>query len=162
MQLFLVNYDTHYEIEQLTRMFFKELTVEKSSEVPQLPQQDYILIEKTDSGFEYTVDISGKTAKSNVLFDPNGPKEEMQLCLGAYRLYESATGSGLPWGVLTGVRPVRLMRNLYKAEGDLEKVKTKFRKDYLVSEEKIDLCTNVFNIQKPVIDSGDPKDYSLY
>ena len=162
MQLFLVNYDTHYEIEQLTRMFFKELTVEKSSEVPQLPRQDYILIEKTASGFEYTVDISGKTAKSNVLFDPNGPKEEMQLCLGAYKLYESATGSGLPWGVLTGVRPVRLMRNLYKAEGDLEKVKAKFRKDYLVSEEKIDLCTNVFNIQKPVIDSGDPKDYSLY
>jgi len=57
---------------------------------------------------------------------------------------------------------VRLMRNLYKAEGDLEKVKAKFRKDYLVSEEKIDLCTNVFNIQKPVIDSGNPKDYSLY
>ena len=162
MQLFLVNYDTHYEIEQLSRMFFKGLTVEKCADIPPLPGQDYILIVKTDSGFDYTVNIKGTESKSTAAIDPDGPKEEMQLCLGAYKLYQSATGSGLPWGVLTGVRPVRLMRNLYKAEGDLEKVKEKFRKDYLVSEEKIDLCTNVFNIQKPVIDRGNPQDYSLY
>ena len=162
MQLFLVNYDTHYEIEQLSRMFFKGLTVEKCADIPPLPGQDYILIVKTDSGFDYTVNIKGTESKSTAAIDPDGPKEEMQLCLGAYKLYQSATGSGLPWGVLTGVRPVRLMRNLYKAEGDLEKVKEKFRKDYLVSEEKIDLCTNVFNIQKPVIDCGNPQDYSLY
>ena len=162
MQLFLVNYDTHYEIEQLSRMFFKGLTVEKCADIPPLPGQDYILIVKTDSGFDYTVNIKGTESKSTASLDPDGPKEEMQLCLGAYKLYQSATGSGLPWGVLTGVRPVRLMRNLYKAEGDLEKVKEKFRKDYLVSEEKIDLCTNVFNIQKPVIDCGNPQDYSLY
>ncbi|MBR4035171.1 MAG: coproporphyrinogen dehydrogenase HemZ [Oscillospiraceae bacterium] len=162
MQLFLVNYNTHYEIEQLSRMFFKGLTVEKTDEIPSLPRQDYILIVKIDSGFDYTVNTGGKKYTSTASFDPQGPKEEMQLCLGAYKLYETATGSGLPWGVLTGVRPVRLMRNMYKAEGDLDRVKEKFRNDYLVSEEKIDLCTNVFNIQKPVIDSGNPKDYSLY
>ena len=49
MQLFLINYDTHYEIEQLSRMFFRGLTVEKLAEKPELPQQDYILIEKTDT-----------------------------------------------------------------------------------------------------------------
>jgi len=162
MQLFLVNYNTHYEIEQLSRMFFKGLTVEKCDAIPPLPQQDYILIVKTEAGFDYTVNINGAEYKSTVSLDPNGPKEEMQLCLGAYKLYESATGAGLPWGVLTGVRPVRLMRNLYKAEGDIEKVREKFRNDYLVSQEKIDLCTNVFDIQKPVIESGSPQDYSLY
>ncbi len=162
MQLFLVNYDTHYEIEQLSRMFFKGLTVEKSEKIPPLPGQDYILIVKTETGFDYTVDIGGTKWESTVTYDPQVAKEEMQLCLGAYKLYEQATGNGLPWGVLTGVRPVRLMRNLYKSEGDLEKVKARFRNDYLVSEEKIDLCTNVFNLQKPVIDSGNPQDYSLY
>lgn len=162
MQLFLVNYNTHYEIEQLSRMFFKGLTVEKCDAIPSLPQQDYILIVKTEAGFDYTVNINGAEYKSIVSLDPKGPKEEMQLCLGAYKLYESATGAGLPWGVLTGVRPVRLMRNLYKTEGDIEKVREKFRNDYLVSQEKIDLCTNVFDIQKPVIESGSPQDYSLY
>ena len=162
MQLFLINYDTHYEIEQLSRMFFRNLSVEKLAEVPQLPATDYILIEKTASGFDICVAFNEKTESAKVDYIPEGPKEEMQLCLGAYRLYEKVCGSGLPWGVLTGVRPVRLMRNIFAAEKNLEAVQEKFRKDYLVSEEKIQLCTDVFNLQKPVIDSAAPKDYSLY
>ena len=162
MQLFLVNYDTHYEIEQLSRMFFRQLTVEKLDKTPTLPATDYILIEKTDSGFDISVSLGGDAYAAKVVYDAKGPKEEMQLCLGAYKLYEKATGHGLPWGVLTGVRPVRLMRNMYKNEGDLEKVQAMFRENYLVSEEKIDLCTDVFNLQKPVIENGQPKDYSLY
>ena len=157
MQLFLINYDTHYEIEQLSRMFFRGLTVEKLAEKP-----DYILVEKTDTGFDISVNFGGTVAEDNVVYLPEGPKEEMQLCLGAYKLYEKVCGSGLPWGVLTGVRPVRLMRNVFAAEKNLESVQEKFRKDYLVSEEKIQLCTDVFNLQKPVIDSANPKDYSLY
>ena len=162
MQLFLINYDTHYEIEQLSRMFFRGLTVEKLAEKPELPQQDYILIEKTGTGFDISVNFGGTVAEDNVVYLPEGPKKEMQLCLGAYKLYEKVCGSGLPWGVLTGVRPVRLMRNIFTAEKNLESVQEKFRKDYLVSEEKIQLCTDVFNLQKPVIDSANPKDYSLY
>ena len=162
MQLFLINYDTHYEIEQLSRMFFRGLTVEKLAERPELSQQDYILIEKTDTGFDISVNFGGTVVEDNVVYLPEGPKEEMQLCLGAYKLYEKVCGSGLPWGVLTGVRPVRLMRNVFAAEKNLESVQEKFRKDYLVSEEKIQLCTDVFNLQKPVIDSANPKDYSLY
>ena len=162
MQLFLVNYDTHYEIEQLSRMFFRQLTVEKLDKTPALPATDYILIEKTDSGFDISINCGGNAYADRVVYDAKGPKEEMQLCLGAYTLYEKATGHGLPWGVLTGVRPVRLMRNMYKNEGDLEKVQAMFRENYLVSEEKIDLCTDVFNLQKPVIENGQPKDYSLY
>ena len=162
MQLFLVNYDTHYEIEQLSRMFFRQLTVEKLDKTPTLPATAYILIEKTDSGFDISVSLGGNAYAHKVVYDAKGPKEEMQLCLGAYRLYEKATGHGLPWGVLTGVRPVRLMRNMYKNEGDLEKVQAMFRENYLVSEEKIDLCTDVFKLQKPVIENGQPKDYSLY
>ena len=162
MQLFLINYDTHYEIEQLSRMFFRQLTVEKLDKTPALPATDCILLEKTDSGFDISVNYGGSVYADKVAYDANGPKEEMQLCLGAYKLYETATGHSLPWGVLTGVRPVRLMRNLYKVEGDLEKVQAMFRENYLVSEEKIDLCTDVFNLQKPVIENGQPKDYSLY
>lgn len=162
MQLFLVNYDTHYEIEQLSRMFFRQLTVLKHTDTPALPDTDYILIEKTGNGFDISIDAAGRKDSTAVTIDPEGAKEEMQLCTAAYKLYEKVTGQGLPWGVLTGVRPVRLMRNLYKKEEKLQDVIEKFRNDYLVSDEKIQLCTDVFNLQKPVIEGGQPKDYSLY
>ncbi|MBQ7904008.1 MAG: coproporphyrinogen dehydrogenase HemZ [Oscillospiraceae bacterium] len=162
MQLLLVNYDTHYEIEQLSRMFFRQLTVSKHTSTPALPEKDYILIEKSETGFDISIDTDGKQDKTSVTIDPDGAKEEMQLCTAAYKLYEKVLGHGLPWGVLTGVRPVRLMRNLYKTEEKLQDVIEKFRNTYLVSDEKIQLCTDVFNLQQPVIDSGKPKDYSLY
>ena len=52
MQLFLVNYDTHYEIEQLSRMFFRGLTVTKTDSMPQLPDSEYILIENKGGSFD--------------------------------------------------------------------------------------------------------------
>ncbi|MBQ8604918.1 MAG: coproporphyrinogen dehydrogenase HemZ [Oscillospiraceae bacterium] len=162
MQLFLVNYDTHYEIEQLSRMFFRELTVIKTDSLPQLPEDDYILIVNKSGSFDISLCLKGESHSTTLTVDPQGAKEEMQLCTEAYRLYEKATGAGLPWGVLTGVRPVRLMRNLYKKEGNIQNVINKFKNEYLVSDEKIKLCTDIFNLQKPVIEGGRPNDYSLY
>ncbi len=162
MQLFLINYDTHYEIEQLTRMFFRNLTLIKSSEIPTETETDFILIEKIDDAFTMNINFNGKKLSYSVTVDKNGVKEEMQLCIGAYNLYKSATGISLPWGVLTGVRPVRLMRNLNKTLGNEEKVIEKFQNYYLVSDEKIKLCCDIFTLQKPVIQSCKPRDYSLY
>ena len=162
MQLFLVNYNTHYEIEQLTRMFFRNLSVVKTDSVPALPEDDFILIDNRNGSFDIAVKYAGKEYTNHLVIKSDGAKEEMQLCTAAYRLYEKATGAGLPWGVLTGVRPVRLMRNLYKKEENIQDVINKFRDEYLVSDEKIQLCENIFNLQKPVIDGGRPNDYSLY
>ena len=55
MQLFLVNYDTHYEIEQLSRMFFRGLTVTKTDSMPQLPDSEYILIENKGGSFDISI-----------------------------------------------------------------------------------------------------------
>ena len=162
MQLFLINYNSHYEIEQLSRMFFRGLTVTKSEEAVSLPEKDYILIVNNGGQFDLKINTDGKENTSSVTIEDNGTKEEMQLCLCAYRLYEKATGTSLPWGVLTGVRPVRLFRNLYKKEKILQNVIDKFRNDYLVSDEKIQLCLDIFNLQQPVMENSRPMDYSLY
>ena len=162
MQLFLVNYDTHYEIEQLSRMFFRSLTVVKSDSIPQLPDDKYILIENNGGSFDISLCLDGKRYADTLTIATDGAKEEMQLCTAAYRLYEKATGAGLPWGVLTGVRPVRLMRNLYKNEENIQNVINKFKNEYLVSDEKIKLCKDIFDLQKPVIDGNKAGDYSLY
>ncbi|MBR5521448.1 MAG: coproporphyrinogen dehydrogenase HemZ [Oscillospiraceae bacterium] len=162
MELFLINYNTHYEIEQLSRMFFRDLTVTKTDAVPSLPAENYVLIVNKGGAFDITVNHKGQLYTHSLTIDPEGAKEEMQLCTAAYLLYEKATGTSLPWGVLTGVRPVRLMRNLYKSNENIQNVINKFKTEYLVSDEKIKLCTDIFDLQKPVIENGRPMDYSLY
>lgn len=158
----MVNYDAHYEIEQLSRMFFPKLTVTKQNSTPILPNENYILIENKGGVFDISVNADGKNFFSSLTVTAGETKEEMQLCLCAYKLYEKVTNTSLPWGVLTGVRPVRLFRNLYKKEKILQNVIDKFKNEYLVSDEKIQLCMDIFNLQKPIIESTNPKDYSLY
>jgi len=143
-------------------MFFRGLTVTKTDSLPQLPEDEYILIENKGGAFSLAVCTGKGCVQDEIAILPDGPKEEMQLCTAAYRLYVQATGTSLPWGVLTGVRPVRLFRNLYKQSGNLQDVINKFKNEYFVSDEKIQLCVYIFNLQQPVIDSGRPKDYSLY
>ena len=161
MQLILVNYDAHYEIEQLSRMFFRLLTLVKTDRRPRGVQEDFVYIRKTAGRFFVCLCKDGE--KTSV-FVPVKISEnpDMDLCIAAYRLYEKSTGKGLPWGVLTGVRPVRLFRNLYKQSGVLQEVIDEFKNYYLVSDEKIKLCRDIFRLQRPVIQSRKPLDYSLY
>lgn len=161
MQLILVNYDAHYEIEQLSRMFFRPLTLVKADRRPKDVQDDFVYIRKTAGRFFVCLCKGGKKTYS---FVPVKISEnpDMDLCIAAYRLYEKSVGKGLPWGVLTGVRPVRLFRNLYKQSGVLQEVIDKFKNYYLVSDEKIKLCRDIFRLQRPIIQSRKPLDYSLY
>lgn len=163
MQLILTNYPYNYEIEQLSRMFFRPLTLCKCDKRPRDVKSDFIYIRFfAKNKFFICIDKNNKRISDFFTVKDNGEKEEMQLCLAAYKVYEKATGNGLPWGVLTGVRPVRLFRNLYKKERILQNVENKFKNGYLVSDEKIKLCSDIFKLQKPIIDSSYPQDFSLY
>ncbi len=163
MELFLINYDKHYEIEQLSRMFFKPLAVTKCETLPEnTPADNYIIIENKAGNFNFELKLNGRCYNAALSVDSAGAKEEMQICTALYKLYEKATGTSLPWGMLTGVRPVRLFRNLYKTEQNIQNVIDVFKNTYFVSDEKIHLCLDVFKLQKPIIESGKPKDFSLY
>lgn len=60
------------------------------------------------------------------------------------------TGLDQPWGILTGVRPTKLMHNLINGDG-LEAGKQLLREQYLVTEPKIELLAEVAERQLKVI-----------
>ena len=60
-----------------------------------------------------------------------------------YRLLSCLFQKELPWGTLNGIRPTKLVFEdclLGKSRADMQ---AKLRRDYLVSEEKADLCVSV-------------------
>ena len=80
-----------------------------------------------------------------------------------YRQLERQTGRSLSWGVLTGVRPVKLaLQKLTDGMGQDEFVRW-FGESYLVSREKSELAWQVAGREKALLDRLDMKDgYSLY
>lgn len=75
-------------------------------------------------------------------------KRTVLIC--ALELLRRATGLKQPWGVLTGIRPTKLMHQLIAEHGNLE-AKRILAEEYLVTPEKVALLSEVASRQLQVL-----------
>ncbi|HIV87190.1 MAG TPA: coproporphyrinogen dehydrogenase HemZ [Candidatus Pygmaiobacter gallistercoris] len=92
----------------------------------------------------------------------DGEGDEFLLCRLLYQLLCDETKTRPPWGVLTGVRPVRLVHELWKKGCDDAGVANYFTRRCLAAPEKAQLALTTAKIQQPLIDRLDPYSCSLY
>lgn len=78
-----------------------------------------------------------------------------------YKLLCDFTGLTQPWGILTGVRPVKLLRRLAEESSEEQAVK-KFEKDFFVSDEKIALSRETEHNERKILELSKPESFSLY
>ena len=81
-----------------------------------------------------------------------------------YEMLRSLTGRDLPWGNLTGIRPVRLAMDFLKKEaGDGSAAAEDLIRTYYVSPRKADLAVRIAQREKKILERLRPQDhYSLY
>ena len=149
-------YDYAYELERLIRNF-------------SLPHKLDFYTGKSPSGTDYayftadggrlsvTVSDSGKTvtARTNIYTDD----AETQLCRLLCRCMEKLGHAPLPWGILTGVRPVKYIRNIYETRDNADDY---IHDTLLVSDKKLKLANDVIRLQKPILDTLTLNRISLY
>lgn len=80
-----------------------------------------------------------------------------------YSALEKYTGKSMAWGILTGIRPTKiLMKELDKGKQE-EEIKKWFRQKYLVSEKKAELGMEIAKREKSLLEKLDYENgYSLY
>lgn len=80
-----------------------------------------------------------------------------------YRMLSAETGKTLPWGTLTGVRPVKQVLERMEAGESKESIDTFLQQEYYCSEEKRALSLAVAKKEKELLEKIDYKNsYSLY
>lgn len=159
MNLYVKNHNFHFELENLTRLFFpnEKITVIRDFSEPQPP---YIYTEVSD---KITISVNiGSFNKSETavkkLVDNDNELVSAQLL---YKLLCDFTGLTQPWGILTGVRPVKLLRRLAEESSEEQAVK-KFEKDFFVSNEKIALSREIEHNERKILELSKPESFSLY
>lgn len=169
MILQLKGHDFAYEIESVVRLFYPRAIIDVQnndgdnvndkwdikSEVSQI--SDVLAISAS-------VKLNNFTDEKEASIPLSSSEDEIEQVLGKllFEILVKETGQRPPWGILTGVRPVRLYRNLL-TQGFTELNATEIlQKNYLVSQEKIDLAKNIAAVQAPFLDNRSCKDYSLY
>lgn len=86
---------------------------------------------------------------------------ERQLAVLLYDIFTKACNFTPKWGILTGVRPIKLMRRLIAEHGEAG-ARRYFADRLLVTPEKIDLSVRTAYAEQAIVSSSRPESFSLY
>ena len=159
MNLYVKNHNFLFELENLTRLFFpnEKITVIRDFSEPQPP---YIYTEVSDK-ITISVNIGSFNKSETAVKKLTDDDNELVSAQLLYKLLCDFTGLTQPWGILTGVRPVKLLRRLAEESNEEQAVK-KFEKDFFVSNEKIALSRETEHNERKILELSKPESFSLY
>lgn len=159
MNLYVKNHNFHFELENLTRLFFpnEKITLIRDFSEPQPP---YIYTEVSDK-ITISVNIGSFNKSETAVKKLTDDDNELVSAQLLYKLLCDFTGLTQPWGILTGVRPVKLLRRLAEESNEEQAVK-KFEKDFFVSNEKIALSRETEHNERKILELSKPESFSLY
>ncbi len=161
MTLAVLGHNFRYETENVIRIFFP---LEKINVTQELPEEtdDCVITYLKDGVIGCEINLFCGNGKREASVD-NKDQKELELILARllYDIFTSLTGIVPSWGVLTGVRPSKLMRTLIAENGESEAVDY-FRNELLVSDKKTQLALSVAKAEDRIIALSGEKSYSLY
>lgn len=134
-----------YELNELIKIF--------------LPPDDYEVLtdeEEHDGGHEEADGVHLVEINKRPSADKNAVKREL------YEKLSLLTGKTPPWGILTGVRPVKLTGEIFRASETAEATYEILKRDYLLSGEKARLLIDIYMYQRSVLSEADEDSIGLY
>lgn len=170
MILHAVNHTYKYECEKICRIFFPAERILFASDLKNIPADTknvYTCIEETEDSFVFSckAHIDGITQEYSFSCEKKNNESDSQkerlLAKAISKVLRSITRINPPWGILTGIRPAKLMRSYMNAEGE-EKAKEIFTSFFEVEENKTELALSVARYENTCIALSGKNSFSLY
>ncbi len=162
MILEILNHEYQYEAEKLTRVFCPNEKISVVFEKSVCKNEDVLT-----TLFENDIcSVSFTGRNGNILFSDEKnldgvTDKELVMAQLMFECLQKITGYTPKWGLLTGIRPSKLLRSLKEKYGDSDG-KRIFRDNYLVSEQKTELADSVANTEQKIISLSKPESFSIY
>lgn len=174
MNIYIINHTFHYEMENLTRVFFpnEKLDIIKVDYVDFLNFELPCIvtnIQNNQNRADIFVSVNfsdySKKITSSVFIDKNSDEyedeQERVMAVSLFKLLTEYTGITPPWGILTGVRPIKLFRRMVDEFG-VSYTKDYFKNKLLVTDEKTNLAEETEKNERSILKKSSPNSYSLY
>ena len=169
MTLMIEGHTFHYEMENLCRLFCPQEKIFVTEETAE-PQAGGMLVytglkERPDGSSLLTVRLTaGDSAKSSASLLPAGTPEEekkRRMAVALWKMLSEQFGFLPGWGILTGVRPIKLFGRIAAEKGTDAAVEY-FREKLLVSAEKAELARATWENEEKILAGCRPRGFSLY
>ena len=131
------------------------------------PNDKYIQADNTLDGITVLSSLNGNTAHSEVYYNgelkakseaiaENDSQREIKRVIGLSiaKAINSILNIPLPWGILTGVRPAKLVSEAWNEGKTTDEIIHTFKDKYLVSDEKLNLMIKVAEEEKKIVEGG--------
>ena len=167
MTLIIEGHSFHYEMENLCRIFFPYNKIKVTHQQTDDINTVFTGIKSNESGCIITVSVKlGSFCKKNTDFVDaehidNENEKECRMAVLLFNILSEYCGFTPKWGILTGVRPVKLLRMLISKLGEQEGIEF-YRNKLLVSKQKTDLSLLTMHNEGKLLSQNKPNSFSLY
>ncbi len=146
-----------YNAYHVTKAFFPDEEIfqqvdEKQDSLVQLKA-------KGSSCFSVALSFVGETKEAASV---EKQEKKRQITKQLYLALSKKTGKKLAWGMLTGVRPTKLVMQKLEQGMHAEQITDFLQEEYCVSEKKADLAVQIAKRERELLEQLRPEGFSLY
>lgn len=167
MPVILIGNSFKYEIEATLKLFFHENRFAFSDDINDAAGDDYVIAAvQNDTEISAQIMLDGKLSTLDASLDTpvSADKDtaEHELCRLIYRILSERTGIRPPWGLMTGIRPVKKFVELIRQDMSREQIYDRLSQKYEISPEKLNIGYITAENQLPILDRINSRAVSLY
>ena len=161
MKLILKNHNEEYAAREIIAAHIPKIKIELCHIIPE--QGDYVISEliMLDNEYFYKATVFIEEKEYTVEFK-NKEYSKTYIKKSINDAMKKALNTELPWGLITGIRPSKMAREMSDGGASDEEILSKFKNFYECSDTKAHIAREVAKREKTLIDSMPDKSVSLY
>ena len=161
MYLILKNHLEEYAAREMISAHIPKIKIDIIDAIPE--NGDYVISElvSSENSYIYTavLVIDSKKYKYSYTTDVPG---KIHVKKTINEVFKRALGTNLPWGLITGIRPSKMVRELSESGMSMSDIKNRFESVYECNSDKTELAISVAQKEKALIDTMPQNSISLY
>ncbi len=160
MKILLKQNDETYAIRDIIRLF---LPLEKTEFIQEANYDLLVSYQKDDNNHVFYCEYkTNEKTFSYSITKEKYSKNYIKLCLFNMFLNAFPEKEKPVWGILTGIRPSKLVRELFDKDINDQEITNILSNDYLVDDKKIELVKKIALTENKIIKNIDENSVSLY
>lgn len=166
----LKGHDYKYEVAELCKLFTTQFRFENNNDEFKNNIINEVIITDNEikSTTKYYEDDNLKISKEEIVDIKSLNSEEIKkrtkttIKRSIFKVLDELFDTYVPWGILTGIRPVKIVHNLLDQGLSDEKIRQTLKDKYFIKDEKIDLALDIAKRERVFIYPIDKNKISLY
>ena len=161
MPIVLIGNSFKYEIEATLKLFFNTARFTFCTDRSEIVGDRYVVAGVRDNS-KFTVEVC--LGSEPVVTDGKAApdKLEHEICRAIFHTLCRLTGIRPPWGIMTGIRPVKKVTELIERGMDREQIRAELTERFELLPDKFELAYMTAENQLPILEKIDRSAASLY